>query len=302
MFFVAGAVFLCALATGWLARATIENSATWGTIPYRGHLELDGLGLDTPVDLRVSLWDAPSGGGKLWEETQTAVPTANGEFAIRLGAAAALNAAVETAENLFLEIHVRQTGSSSFEVLAGRQGLGSAPFALAAKRSIPGRTFVVDDLSVTGPAAIAGSTVVSGGLSVDGGVGIGLAPSSGVSLDTAGAARLRGGHVPDFDSGWVAASTQTTNSITLNHGLGALPSSMVIQVSTVNDGSWARIASGSSFGAAGESPESNWVTTTQVQIRLWGGDNLIFCDDQGWTCPSGITTTNNGYIRVLLWK
>jgi hypothetical protein len=175
---VAVAAITGSLAVGWLARAAIDGGRTWGTIPYRGHLELDGAPQDAPVDLAFSLWNAPSGGNKLWEETQLGVMVKAGSFSVRLGSATILNQAVERAQDLYLAVEARPAGGSTFEPLSGRQALGGVPFALGAKRGIPGQPFEADGLSVNGDTTVSG-TIAGNKLTT-------------AEVDVSGAARLVG--------------------------------------------------------------------------------------------------------------
>lgn len=121
-------------------------------------------------------------------------------------------------------------------------------------------------------------------------------------IDVAGSLRIRGGHLPDYDSGWLAEDTNTSHTRVLTHSLGVLPSRMTILVSSVADGSWARIASGTSPGDTNESPESSYLSTTEVRVRFHFQDNFLLCDLYGWWCPDGVATSKTGYIRVLLWR
>lgn len=157
MVLAASALVGLSLTAGWFAHAAIDGTKSWGTIPYRGHLEVDGVVGDEPIDLTFSLWSAKTGGAKLWEEVQVGIPVNSGSFSVQLGSVVSLNSAIEQAQDLFLAISVKAPTDTAFQPLSGRQALGASPFALAAKRGIPGQTFEADQLAVSGDTTVAGS-------------------------------------------------------------------------------------------------------------------------------------------------
>src|SRR5690606_13061952 len=58
------------------------------TVPWRGVLEWDGERVDGAVEMRFSLYDAPSDGQRLWAETWTgedAVDVRDGRLEVALG-------------------------------------------------------------------------------------------------------------------------------------------------------------------------------------------------------------------------
>ncbi|MBI5494815.1 MAG: hypothetical protein HY904_07280 [Deltaproteobacteria bacterium] len=186
-----------------VAWADILNGAGWGTLPYQGRIEKDGIPVNGALDFCFLLFTQASGGSAVWSEAQPAVTVSAGDFAVRLGAATALSTAVEHATDLFLEVAVADAGSgsgcgstgSSFTALSGRQRMGSGAFALSARRGIPGQPFDVDGaLAVGGPASAAGMTVtgnaqVTGDTLVDGKMGVGTATPA-AQLDVAGEVRV----------------------------------------------------------------------------------------------------------------
>jgi hypothetical protein len=147
---------IAVVALGYWARAAIDPSKSWGSIPFHGRLESGGMAINGPVDVAFSLWDAPTAGNKLWEETQLQLAVNQGDLSARLGVVTGLNSAVGQAQDLHLGIAVKGAGDATFTTLSGRQVLGSVPFALAAKKAIAGQVFSADGLTVNGAASVAG--------------------------------------------------------------------------------------------------------------------------------------------------
>ncbi|HCF59498.1 MAG TPA: hypothetical protein DFS52_16075 [Myxococcales bacterium] len=158
---------LAALGTCSLASAADPARA----IPYSGRLEIDGNAPSAAFGMRFALYDAASGGNKLFEETQTVAVT-SGAFSVVLGArpGTPLPDPVFTAGSLFVEVTVDAT------TLTPRQQVYAAP------QAVRGRT--ADTFTVTGrlgvgtssPAEtlhVVGNQRNEGKLLVSGNVGIG---------------------------------------------------------------------------------------------------------------------------------
>jgi len=54
------------------------------SIPYSGHLDLDGVPMSGPVTLSFHVWNAPTGGTELFTQTGTSATVSNGAFAVLL--------------------------------------------------------------------------------------------------------------------------------------------------------------------------------------------------------------------------
>jgi hypothetical protein len=140
-------------AAGLWAWAAIDNSESWGTLPYEGHLQFNDGPANGPHDFCFRLYDGTS---PIWAEAQAGVEVTAGTFNVRLGAVTVLNSAVEDAADLSLEINVTDaatvgprdctTGdvSNDYAPLTPRQRLGSAAYAISAKQGVPGQDFLVD--------------------------------------------------------------------------------------------------------------------------------------------------------------
>jgi hypothetical protein len=154
-------------AVGLWAWAAIDNSESWGTLPYQGHLELGGVAANGTHDFCFRLYD---GATPIWAEAQAGVAVQAGAFAVRLGTYTVLNAAVEAAADLSLEVNVVASGttgartcavgslSAEYAALAPRQRLGSAAYAISAKQGVPGQDFIVGG-TLRGHAAVLAGTI-----------------------------------------------------------------------------------------------------------------------------------------------
>lgn len=95
-------------------------------IPYRGHLELDGVPVDGAVELAVSLYDAETSGALLWGPETISTTAVDGDFSVMLGQSVAIDPAVFGGGDVWIGFDVDGTA------LAGRQRLGSVPYAMRA--------------------------------------------------------------------------------------------------------------------------------------------------------------------------
>lgn len=159
-----------------------DGSAPRGTvpmqIPYQGVLEKNGLLVNAigedRVTFRVSLYDAPVAGNKVWPASpdvydEHLANVYNGRFALAIGSNPAIP--YQHIENtpLYLDIQVMGPDDSVFVPLSARQRLLATPFAVAADRS--DTDFSVNgDLQVSG--AVAGPLAVNNGLDVTGTTGL----------------------------------------------------------------------------------------------------------------------------------
>ncbi|MBI5497748.1 MAG: hypothetical protein HY904_22265 [Deltaproteobacteria bacterium] len=159
-------------------------------IPYEGMLERDGIPVNSAADFCFQLFDAYDPGnaavGTLaWSEQQDDVPVVAGRFSVRLGTEQALPAAVAGNTRLFLRVGVRDaagvtaggacgsagdTEPAGYAMLAGRQQLGAAAFALAAGRGVAGQDFVVDGRLGVGTAGSADKLAVAGSVNATGNI------------------------------------------------------------------------------------------------------------------------------------
>ncbi len=117
-------------------------------IPYRAHLDLNGVGVNTQIDIAFTIFDDAVAGTPLHTETLL-VDVANGDFAVVLGQnGTALPDAVFSAAELFVAIEVDGTP------LTGRQQIWALP---QATRAGHGTQF-----TVTGQLEVQGGAVYKG--------------------------------------------------------------------------------------------------------------------------------------------
>ncbi|HAI67844.1 MAG TPA: hypothetical protein DCM38_00235, partial [Gammaproteobacteria bacterium] len=134
-----------------------------------------------------------------------------------------------------------------------------------------------------------------------GNVGIGTTTPS-AKLEVAGDAKFTGGIRADYDSGWVYIDLNGGHvTHTLNHNLGMIPTRITFWIAASDKPTSVYVSNPNSRGAS-SSPETTWLSNTQMLIGFSGQDDLIYCGGKANPCPPGIVTSKTGYIRVLLWK
>jgi hypothetical protein len=112
---------------------SISITALYSDVPrvisYQGKL-IDGSGLpqETPVDITFSLWDAPIGGNKLWEQVVLSVDPAHGIFSVELDLTTGWESGYHL-DNLDGTSHYLQLMVDSDE-LSPRDHLSSSVYAL----------------------------------------------------------------------------------------------------------------------------------------------------------------------------
>ncbi|MFO0723832.1 MAG: hypothetical protein U1E65_08630 [Myxococcota bacterium] len=111
------------------------------TLPYQGILQRDGLAANSNYDLRFAIFrdamtdascllGASLNGCGLWAEEQTNIRVSGGRFSVALGSATPLNVDAFRVNDPYLAIAVRPAAGGAYTLLAGRQRLGAAPFAI----------------------------------------------------------------------------------------------------------------------------------------------------------------------------
>ncbi|MFO0748147.1 MAG: hypothetical protein U1F43_21185 [Myxococcota bacterium] len=126
------------------AGASSSNIAQ-GTIPFRATLKKSGTAFSGEVDMRFGVWDAESGGTRLWSEEHSPsvgsgrkrISVYAGELVAPLGAYDDglgnddLKDVIADATPLWVEVEVRTAGANSYTKLSGRQRLVASPYALS---------------------------------------------------------------------------------------------------------------------------------------------------------------------------
>lgn len=102
-----------------------------GLISYQGHLsDAGGQPYTGSATLTFAIYAATSGGGALWEETQSGVAVADGFFTVQLGSVTPLAPAVFSDPARYLEVRVDTGGGPT---TLPRQRLTAVPYALQAE-------------------------------------------------------------------------------------------------------------------------------------------------------------------------
>jgi len=113
----------CLLLSAGVAVAEVPH-----LIRYQGQaVDSQGVPLEGPYTLTFRLYDAETGGVKLWEEIQPTVPLSKGHFSILLGQVTPLDA-IDWSQPHWLGVQV-----NSEPELAPRQRITSVPLALRAR-------------------------------------------------------------------------------------------------------------------------------------------------------------------------
>ena len=110
-------------------------------VRYQGQaMDSNGVPLEGPYTLTFRLYDAQTGGMKVWEEQQPNVPLGQGHFSVLLGQQNSLNA-VDWSAPCWLSVQVNTEPE-----LTPRQRITSVPTALMAERlSVPITTSTMTD-------------------------------------------------------------------------------------------------------------------------------------------------------------
>lgn len=144
-------------------------------IPYQGMLERDGAlvnAIDSEtVDFRVSLYNAPVDGTKVWPAgegvfDEHSVNVYNGRFAFLIGSDQPYVHVANTP--LYLDIQIKTADDADFVPLAGRQLLASAPYSVASARSDV--DFQVPGLLSVGTSGHTSDVTISGDGNLGGGI------------------------------------------------------------------------------------------------------------------------------------
>ncbi|HEY3444905.1 MAG TPA: tail fiber domain-containing protein [Myxococcales bacterium] len=244
-------------------------------IPYTGHLEVDGQGPNASLPMKFALWDAPSAGNKLFEESQT-VGVVAGTFAVVLGKGPALPDSVYTAAALFVEVTVDAT------TLTPRQQIYAAP------QSVRGR--MADNFTA--------SSVASGVVTVTDKLGVGTtAPTD--KLHVVGSQRNEGDVKITGKVGiGTATPTEALHVVGNIRGDGRLGVGVASPVDAIHALGAIRVENGGTTGPSFTlvNPSKAGSTSKTVDWHIYNmtgsyGDALQF-----WTYPFG----NNGYPVLVL--
>lgn len=156
------------------------------------------------------------------------------------------------------------------------------------------------DLTVSGTIEVTGDIEATGNMRVTGNVGIGTTNPQ-AKLDVVGDAKISGGLIPDYDSGWIYIDTGSRVMHTYDHNFNSIPARVIIYTASSANPTWVRLNNNQSEGLGFSVPEIMWFSDTQVTFSTCCNDYVIYCDVNN-PCPGGDSTSRTGYIKVLLWK
>ena len=225
------------------------------TVNYQGRLAgADGTALNGPVNLIFFIYNDPTAGNLLWQESRT-VTADEGIFSVNLGADVPFPDDLFEQAPLYLQIVV--TGPDGPEILTPRQEVTATALAVLAEKSrglTSGAltTAMIDEGAVTG-SVIAGESIDSHHL-VQGAVNSdkiqdGSVSDSDVAFNYAGAA-TKGGPALDLDCEGCVSATQIQSPL----GLSGSSPQPVIQGTNAGSGAGVWGANGNgSYGYLGGS-------------------------------------------------
>ncbi len=121
---------LAVLLIAWSLLSVPAFATTPHLIRYQGQaVDSQGVPLEGPRTLTFRLYDAETGGNKVWEETQRDVPLTGGYFSVLLGQVTSLASVDWAAKPLWLAVKVGESAE-----LTPRQRITSVPTAIVAER------------------------------------------------------------------------------------------------------------------------------------------------------------------------
>ncbi len=114
-----------------LCLVSATASAVPLTLEHQGRLfDQPGVPLDGPNDLGLLLYDTPSGGTAIWQDSWTGYVFEDGYFSVTLGEGSPLDAATFDDDDIWLAVQI-----GAAPELAGRVKISSVPFAIRASAS-----------------------------------------------------------------------------------------------------------------------------------------------------------------------
>lgn len=108
-----------------LCLATAVASAQTTEITYRGRLVVNGNPMTGNYDLRLTPWDATTGGNKFNTEERANVRVENGNFTVNLNFGN-----IFPGDDRFLEIMYSPAGAGTWEIVEPRDAITSVPYAI----------------------------------------------------------------------------------------------------------------------------------------------------------------------------
>ena len=140
---------LSLLLAGWLindaqfVQAQVERvqralqSSLGNSFSYQGYLDDGGNPANGSYDFEFALFDAASGGNQIGSTQAETLIVSDGVFMVELNSGNEFGTNVFDGSDLYLELKIWDTGSSSFVTLTPRQALTAVPYAHFAKKVEP---------------------------------------------------------------------------------------------------------------------------------------------------------------------
>jgi hypothetical protein len=148
-----------------LVGTIVQAQTTSHKIPYRGHLDLNGVPQSGDFDFRLDI--QREDGTVLWSGQFLVVKVSAGAFLVTLGEGTAENPLLgdniwqnEENDGRYLAIGVRVSGEADYVPLSGRQRILAVPYAARAETA--------KNYHVTGTLAVDGAASFNGGATVNG--------------------------------------------------------------------------------------------------------------------------------------
>jgi hypothetical protein len=194
-----------------LLAETQAPSASPSVMSYQGFLAQSNVPMSGTVKLTFALYDAPTGGNKVWEEVHTAVFVSNGYFAVMLGSQGTPLAANTFSGSVrYLQVKLNE------DAPLPRQRLATAPYAFQADQAVTAisATQATQAFSaLTSTAATTASAAPWGGLTgVPPGFADGTDDVGGANYDHYIVVAKSGGHYTSVARALGAASNGSVES------------------------------------------------------------------------------------------
>jgi hypothetical protein len=144
----------------WAQLGSPSTSKIPSTVSFQGYLSSGNGGgwLTSTVTMRFALYEDPTGGEPLWEETQPDVEVRNGFFSVLLGSVEPLDADFFSGPERYLGVTV-DTGDGPTEL--PRQVLASVPYAFQAQAAENATTALRANEALSATTALSASTALS---------------------------------------------------------------------------------------------------------------------------------------------
>ena len=262
---VRGFSFLVLLLSVWLT-SQVLHAAVPHLIRYQGVLvDTNNQPLSGSYTLTLRLYDAPTGGTKLWEETQPNIPVTNGTFTLLLGSVTSLDG-VSFDGDRYLALQLQGEPE-----MAPRQRITSVPFALTAER-------LTDAQSVLGPISISGNNVGIGTTNPNQLLEIASGADIRIRLNSTGATPGLGLELAESGVPKAYIQRETGNKLAFYSGGGAVADEKMVILDSGNVGI-GTTGPASTLDVNGKVAEHSNALVPAGAIILWTGSS----------CPGGYT-------------